>query len=159
MLRSLKGVFLVASWTFVVIGMAAVGAIAQNITQIIDSTGDGTNSLDNPGRIAVDGLGNVYVTGLDNVFEITPGGSITQIIDSTGDGTNGLYWAADVAVDGLGNVYVAGRARNNVFEITGLTSTETCADGLDNDGDGLVDGNDPAVPPRAVRRSGLATMW
>ena len=58
------------------------------ITQIIDTTGDGTgNTLNAPCGVAVDGSGNVFIAGLmsDNAFKVTPGGVITQIIDNTGD--------------------------------------------------------------------------
>ncbi len=78
-----------------VIAFSAELAQAQTVTEIIDSTGDGTNSLTEPRGVAADSAGNVYVAGdvSDNVFKITPGGTITQIIDSTGDGTNPLSLA------------------------------------------------------------------
>jgi hypothetical protein len=43
------------------------------ITQIIDSTGDGTHAIIGPNGIAVDGSGNVYVGGgaSNNAFKIT----------------------------------------------------------------------------------------
>jgi hypothetical protein len=59
------------------------------ITQIIDSTGDGGgNTLAGPFGIAVDASGNAFVGGAatSNVFKITSGGVITEIIDGTGDG-------------------------------------------------------------------------
>ncbi len=81
---------------------------AEPITEIIDSTGDGTgNALNSPHGVAVDGSGNVYVAGYgsDNVFKVAPGGAITEIIDSTGDGSgNVLQAASEVAVEGSGNV-------------------------------------------------------
>jgi len=90
------------------------------ITQIIESTGDGTNALYLPRAIAVDSAGNVYVTGYtsDNAFKITPDGTITQNIDSTGDGTNSLDGPAGVAVDSADSVYVTGYASDNAFKIT-----------------------------------------
>lgn len=61
--------------------------LAGQITEIIDATGDGGNSLTLPlfRSIAASGAGNVYVSGsaTDNAFQVTPGGTITQIIDAT----------------------------------------------------------------------------
>jgi hypothetical protein len=95
------------------------GTPACTITEIIDTNGDGINTLDLPVGIAVDGSGNVYVAGFnsDNAFKITPGGSIFEIIDATGDGGNSLTNAEGVAVDGSGNVYVTGSGSSNAFKI------------------------------------------
>jgi len=97
------------------------------ITTIIDSTGDGTNTLTFPHGIATDLSGNVFVTGVttDNVFKITPGGTITQIINSTGDGTNTLDDPRNIATDSSGNVFVVGKNTNNAFKIAtpGICST------------------------------------
>ena len=94
----------------------------QVVTEIIDSTGDGTgNPLSLPEDIAVDGSGNVYVAGnsSDNAFKITPGGVITEIIDSTGDGAgNSLNNPTNIAVDVSGKVYVAGLLSHNAFRIS-----------------------------------------
>ncbi len=92
------------------------------ITEIIDSTGNGTgNTLDYPWGIAVDDLGNVYVTGSvsDNAFKITPDGVITEIIDSTGDGMgSALDYPRGIAVDYSRNAYVTGSVSDNAFKIT-----------------------------------------
>ena len=114
------------------------GAISNNvfqitpggtITQIIDSTGDGTNTLDDPRNIATDSSGNVFVVGknTNNAFKIaTPGTcstggtacTITKIMDATGDGGgNALSEPFDVATDSSGNVFVTGRDSNNAFKI------------------------------------------
>ncbi len=93
------------------------------VTEIINQSGDGVNSLVRPGAIAVDGAQNVYVAGQwsDNAFKITPGGGITQIIDSSGDGTKPLMGADGIAVSDSGNVYVSGGIGPSswaVFKIT-----------------------------------------
>ena len=65
----------------VVLVITVLGVIAllpgvahpKTITEIIDSTGDGSgNTLSNAPGVAVDGSGNVYVTGRDshNAFQI-----------------------------------------------------------------------------------------
>ena len=122
----MKRLIIVAVVVALVVGVTALfpapSIVAAQITEIIDSTGDGMgNTLNYPEGIAVDGNGNVYVAGIDsdNAFKITSGGVITEIIDSTGDGTgNTLYGPADIAVDGNGNVYVTGAGNNNAFKIT-----------------------------------------
>ena len=70
---------------FLAFALAPGKAGANTITEIIDSSGDGSNSLDAPIGMAVDGSGNVYVSGIvsENAFKITPGGVITEIIDIT----------------------------------------------------------------------------
>ena len=121
---------IVAVGLALVVGMVAgfpgPSTASAQITQIIDSMGDGAgNTLDGPTGIAVDGSGNVYVAGYasDNAFKITSGGGvITEIIDSMGDGTgNTLSFPESMAVDGKGNVYVAGYGSSNAFKITPLT--------------------------------------
>ena len=110
-------------------GTCSTGGTPCTITQIIDSTGDGTNTLDDPRNIITDSLGNVFVVGknTDNAFKITIPGTcstggtlctITQIIDSTGDGgANTLNEPFDVATDLSGNVFVTGRVSDNAFKI------------------------------------------
>jgi hypothetical protein len=118
-----------------VLVLAPVVGHAQ-ITQIVDSTGDGTNDLDSPGQhAATDAAGNLYVTGFfsENAFKVTPGGTVTQIIDSTGDGTHALVGPTNVAVDGAGNAFVSGALSNNVFQIT---PDGTITQIIDSTGDG-----------------------
>ncbi len=110
-------------------GTCSTGGTPCTITQIIDSTGDGTNTLDEPQAVATDSLGNVFVIGdiTHNGLKIsTPGTcstggtpcTITQIIDSTGDGgANTLNEPFDVATDSSGNVFVTGRVSDNAFKI------------------------------------------
>ena len=106
------------------------GAVAQTITEIIDSTGDGSgNGLNVSEGVALDSAGNVFVAGRNsvNVFKIaTPGScstsgtpcTISLILDSTGDGAgNTLSGSFGVAGDAAGNAYVAGPSSNNVFRI------------------------------------------
>ena len=90
-----------------------------DITEVIDSTGDGTDPLSGAQGIAVDAAGNVYVggSGSSNVFRIPPGGPPLQIIDSTGDGTNSLITPHGLAADAAGNVYVTGINTDNVFKV------------------------------------------
>jgi hypothetical protein len=89
------------------------------ITKIIDSVGDGSNSLSQALDIAFDGPGNVYVTGglSDNAFKIDTYGCITEIINANGDNTNYLDGPWGIDVDGSGNICVTGAASNNVFKI------------------------------------------
>jgi len=113
-------------------------------TEIIDSTGDGSNELRTPFSIAVDSSGNVFVVVINtnNVFKITPGGIITEIIDSTGDGSNAFFSPGGIAVDSSGNVFVAGGTTNNAFKIStpGTCSTGgtpcTITEIIDSTGDG-----------------------
>ncbi len=111
-------------------------------TKIIDSTGDGTNSLSIASGIGVDNAGNVFVAGggSNNAFKITPQGGITQIIDSTGDGSNSLTDPQYLAVDPTGNVIVSGLGSDNAFKIT---PSGTITEIIDSTGDGsnsLIDG-------------------
>ena len=105
-------------------------------TQILDSTGDGTNACDQPVGVATDAADNVFVacSNTHNVFKITPAGAVTQILDSTGDGAgNTVTNPSRLAVDAAGNVYVACFSSGNVFKIVpGGTVTEI----IDATGDG-----------------------
>ena len=60
------------------------------ITQIIDSSGDGTHALTNPSGVAVDTAGNVYVAGRNsnNVFKIAAEDAPPPLCDGdcNGDG-------------------------------------------------------------------------
>lgn len=108
-------------------------AVAQTITEIIDSAGDPNRpvGLSLPRGVAVDSSGNVYVAGRDthNVYRIAspgtcstgagdPNCTITEIIDPNGDWAgNILRQPQDLDVDSSGNVYVAGFLSNNAFKI------------------------------------------
>ena len=52
-----------AAWLALTLCVAVSATSAQTTTEIIDATGDGTNSFGFPLAIAVDGSENVYVTG------------------------------------------------------------------------------------------------
>ncbi len=115
----------------VVVAVAALALASPSnaqyvITEIIDSTGDGTNFYlgGEYTDTAVDAAGNVYVTSesSNNAFKITPSGVITQIIDSTGDGTNLLEGPYGVAVDASGNVYISAGNSDNAFKIQPVPS-------------------------------------
>jgi len=104
------------------IGLTSITAYAAFLTpvEIIDATGDVTNTLDRVEGVATDSSGNVFVTGANsnNVFKITPSGTITEIINATGDrGGNTLSSAHAVATDSSGNVFVSGKDSRNVFKI------------------------------------------
>ena len=105
----------------------AGSAAAQEITQILDTSGGGVAAfdaprgvaLDNPWALAADAAGNVYIPGnfSHNAFKVSITGDITLLIDSTGDGTSPMLAPVGIAVDGLGNAYVAGSDTHNVFRI------------------------------------------
>jgi len=134
-------------------GTCSTGGTTCTITEIIDSTGDGSgNTFTGPRDVATDSSGNVFVTGLltNNAFKIsTPGTcstggttcTITEIIDITGAG-GGLVNAFGVATDSSGNVFVTGATSNNAFKIStpGTCSTggTTCTitEIIDSTGDG-----------------------
>jgi len=133
------------------------------ITEIINGTGDGTNTLDDPRNIATDSSGNVFVVGKDtnNAFKIaTPGTcstggapcTITEIINSTGDGGwNPLKEPQGVATDSSGNVFVIGDETNNAFKIATPVTCKTSGgtpctitEIIDSTGDG---GGNPLTEP------------
>jgi len=109
------------------------------ITEIIDSTGGGLGTLDEPFDLATDSSGNVFVSELQNgnVFKITPGGTITRIIAS---GAGVISGPLGVATDSSGNVFVGGWFSHNVVKVTpGGTITEI----MDSTGDGVNSLNGP----------------
>lgn len=128
------------------------------ITEIIDSTGDGTRGLDGTYDVAVDAAGNVYVVGIatNNVFKISTPGScstggtvctITEIIDDQGDGAGNLLNSPiNLTVDGAGNVYVTAQNTHNAFRIEApagcSTSGTPCTitEIIDSSGDGTANG-------------------
>ncbi len=93
-----------------------------NITQIIDSNGDGNgNTLEEPTDIVTGTNGNVFVvgSGSGNIFKITPTGAITQIMDNSGDGSgddNKLYPPGTIATDSANDLFVT--AGTAVFKIS-----------------------------------------
>ncbi len=109
--------------------------LSQQITEILDSTGDGVNGFDAASRVALDSAGNVYATAItsNNVFRVTPAGVITQVLDSTGDGSNPLLSPSGIAAGANGNVYVLGTSSNNCFEIGPLGAVTEI---IDSTGDG-----------------------
>ncbi|MEE9339587.1 MAG: SBBP repeat-containing protein [Methylococcaceae bacterium] len=126
----------------------STGGTPCTITEIIDSSGDGTNDLIRPNTLAVDSSDNIYVTGgvSSNAFKIiTPDTcstvgtpcTITQIIDTTGDGTNSLTSPSSMTIDSSDNIYVGGYSSHNVFKITSDGSAITQI--IDSSGDGTGD--------------------
>ena len=73
-------------WSTLLLAVALLGstllvppeAQAETITQVLDSSGNGSVGLDAPWGIAVDDVGNVYVAGFltDNVLKLTPEGTV-----------------------------------------------------------------------------------
>lgn len=99
---------------------AAHSLPVQAFEEILDVTGDGTNSLSEPWAVALDDQSHLYIAGLSshNVFDVAPDGTIEVIIDSSGDGSSNFGNPSDVAVDALGNVYVTNpSAWQNVFKV------------------------------------------
>lgn len=92
----------------------------RSITEIIDTTGDGVNHLDDPRDVAVDSSGAVYVAGYysNNLFKITDPGLPTQTVQQViAYPTDNLQGPVGIAVDSVDNVYVAGYWSDNVFKI------------------------------------------
>ncbi len=111
-----KNVYVSADGTNNVLKRTAAGVISK----ILDATGDGLHTLENPVRIAIDSGGAVFVSGQisANVFRIAPGGGKTRILDSAGAGPGKtLFQPYDVAVDADDNIYVVGHRSHNVFKI------------------------------------------
>jgi len=106
------------------------GTVA-GVTEIIDSTGDGSASLTATNGIAVSATGKVYVAGfgsfgdLDNAFEISATG-IAEIVN-TSDGLRDPE-SFSVDVDSAGRVFVAGGGSNNLLRLSPDVSL-TCDEG------------------------------
>ncbi len=131
------GQFSISNLSDVDIEKSVVDIEESTITEIINSTGDGTNILTAIFHITTDSLGNIFVCGRgsDNVFKISADlSTITQIIDSTGDGTNPLDSPTGLATDSSNNIYVTGQASSNAFKISADLSTITQI--IDSTGDG-----------------------
>ena len=137
----------------IVLLLAASSGRAQ-ITQILDSSGDGTNAFDTAWALATDASGNVFVAtggGTNSVFKITPGGAISRIIDSTGDGTNSLFQPFGIATDDSGNVFVSSFIGDSAFKITpGGAITQI----IDATGDGTTPLRSPLVSSVGTDPSG-----
>ncbi|MEZ4266209.1 MAG: SUMF1/EgtB/PvdO family nonheme iron enzyme [Myxococcota bacterium] len=108
------------------------------ISVVLDSTGDGFNTLNGPFESRVDPAGNLYtamgIGGSDNVFRTTPLGGITQILDQIADGvTNYEGSSGGLALDSAGNVYAASTTTDVVFQLTPLGAI---APVVDSTGDG-----------------------
>ena len=78
--------------------------VITQITEIIDSTGDGFNG---PESLALEGAGNAY--------QIPRAGAATGRIDS---GDNPFTIPSGLALDEAGNAYVPRLNRNNSYQIT-----------------------------------------
>jgi cysteine-rich repeat protein len=102
------------------------------ITEIIDSTGDGTNWLGFPVAITTDLVGNVYVAG-GNVFRIDPSGVISLVLSANNPIVK-LFLG--LATDTTGALYVTGAATHNAVKIT-----FDCGDGSLDPGEQCDDGN------------------
>jgi len=110
---------------------------AQDISVILDASGDGENPLANPLYVAVDQDGSVYVTGRfsHNVFRVDSDGFKRMILGPSGDGQGNLLVAPrGIAVDDEGVVYVASFGTNSLFRVA---PDETATLLLDATGDGV----------------------
>jgi len=109
---------------------------ACTVTEIIDSTGDGSNIINQPVGLAVDSQGNVFVTtqNSDNVFKIaTPGScstsgipcTITEIIDDTS--WTDQAFGRGIVVDSADNVYVTSLGFFQPASVWKIATPGTCS--------------------------------
>lgn len=108
-----------------------------DVTQLIDSMGDGVNPFACGVGVDVDSSDNAYVVAFssDNVFKVTPTGVVTQILDSSGAGTpDSMSGPIGVAISETGDVYVSAFFSDNVHKITPEGDVSLV---LDSTGDGM----------------------
>jgi len=105
------------------------------ITEVIDSTGDGTNNLFQPGSLAIDTLGNVFTSNYgDNVLMVeTPNNCTTangdcivrEIMDDSAD--NNLSLGAGIATDNEDNVYLSSLSQSLGSKVYKIETPHSCA--------------------------------
>ena len=102
----------------------------DEISLVLDSTGDGLSGARCPVGIAVDSADNVYVATLlsDNVFRISASGVVTEVLDASGGDVAPLVGPIGVAVDADDTVFVTGYLSNNVFAMTASGEVEVILD-------------------------------
>ncbi|MBW2386558.1 MAG: NHL repeat-containing protein, partial [Deltaproteobacteria bacterium] len=93
----------------------------STITEILDESGDGTNSLDGPWGLAFDeATGQLFVSGYDsdNIFRVEPDGTVTEILDAAGAGpSQPLDGPREISVDNAGDLVITGSISHNVISL------------------------------------------
>ena len=107
------------------------GVVQGVVTEILDATGDGLNTLDAPYEVVVGPDDHVYVAGRgsNNVFQVSPGGEITEITGRMSDAAAWVIESPTYLAIGESNIlYVTGR-EDDVYQIGPGEPVERIIDG------------------------------